>query len=183
MTNKPNSSGGIDNDTHYLVQLKEPPDSIIALREELPKHSDIYEAARQGNTFEECLGIIAAKLDIALDGHYDVQPLCAMLVSVLRKRNMFGAYPHLRHPELIAVELVEKEGEVELREAGPEVTIPADAVVMRSDTSVVPAAKTSATEKSDPFQTGFESPNEEKSESLSTELHPSSSACNEKQDC
>lgn len=135
MDSKPNNSGGTDNDTHYLIQLKEAPDSLIALREELLKHPDICEYAVQGDTFEDCLGRIALKLDIALDGMYDIQPLCAMLVSVLRKRHMFGANPHLRHKGLISAELVETEKGVELREAGPEVTVPADAVVLRSDTS------------------------------------------------
>ena len=122
---------GYDNDTHHLIQIRQPPPSIIALREELPKHPDIYNEAIQGNTFEECIGIIAARLDVVLDGIYDPEPLCTMLVDVLRKRHMYGSNPSLRHSDLVDVELVERENSVEVvKRDRTTITIPADGAVV-----------------------------------------------------
>lgn len=122
---------GYDHDTHHLIQIRQPPPSIIALREELPKHPDIYNEAIKGNTFEECIGIIAARLDVVLNGLYDPEPLCAMLVDVLRKRHIYGSNPSLRHPDLVDVELVEREDSVEVIKRDRNVrTIPADGAVV-----------------------------------------------------
>lgn len=122
---------GYDQDTHHLIQIRQPPPSIIALREELPKHPDIYNEAIKGNTFEECIGIIAARLDVVLDGLYDPEPLCAMLVDVLRKRHMYGSNPSLRHPDLVDVELVERENSVEVvKRDRATITIPTDGAVV-----------------------------------------------------
>lgn len=77
-----------DNSTHSLLQLKNIPDGLVALREELaqPKHADIFAAAQKGGSFEESVGIIAAHLGIALNDVYDVGPLCAKLAQELKHR-------------------------------------------------------------------------------------------------
>jgi hypothetical protein len=113
MANKKNSSGGYD-DSHPLVALYQPPATLVALREELAYHSDIIEFAKHGETFEECLGRVALKLDIALDGEYDCSDLCGVLVTALRNRRFHPQSPHLRVQGLEDVELIEKEGSVEL---------------------------------------------------------------------
>lgn len=109
---------GQDLHTHYLLEIREPPPSLIALRSELasPENKDIYDAAIKETTFEAVLGTIASKLDIALDGLYDVPDLCDLLANVLRNRNMPGTsnQPHLRDRRLLNVEMVEKDKDVEL---------------------------------------------------------------------
>lgn len=143
-----NSEGGYDNDTHYLIQIKEPPASIIALREELPKHPNIYGEAQKGNTFEECLGIIAAKLDIVLDGLYDADDLCQLLLDCLRKRHMFPDSPHLRSSKLRDVELIEREGTVEINERDREqLTITPDGAVV-TESNKKPSVPNGGTEGS-----------------------------------
>jgi hypothetical protein len=112
--NKKNSDGGYDDTTHSLVSFHEAPASLVALREELIHHSDITDVAQKGSTFEECLGLIALQLDIALDGFYDVEPLCKMLVEALRNRRFHSSEPHKRASGLVDVELIEREGEVEI---------------------------------------------------------------------
>lgn len=98
--------------------IKEPPASLLALRTELalPANIDIYQASFKGASFEDCIGIIAAKLDIALDGDYEPDKLCEVLVEAMRARGRFASQPHLRAAGLVAVELEEKEGEVEIKE-------------------------------------------------------------------
>jgi len=61
----------------------------MQLREELqkPQNRDIHDAAILGRDFEECLGIIAKELSIVLDGDYDVDKLCTLLVTQLRARH------------------------------------------------------------------------------------------------
>ena len=54
---------------HSLIEEKVVPESLIQLREELPKHPDIFLLANRGKTFEECLAIIAAELRILVDGY------------------------------------------------------------------------------------------------------------------
>lgn len=138
--NKPNSAGGTDDTTHHLILIKEPPASLVALRKELAFHPDICSEAVKGNSFQEVLGIICLQLDIAVDGLYDVEPFCAMLVEVLRKRRFFSSSPHLRHKDLVDVELVEREGTVELVERDRNVStqLPTDAVVV--DKTATPEA-------------------------------------------
>ena len=77
-----------DTSTHHLLQLKNIPAGLVALREELqlPKHADIMQAAAKGATFEESIGIIAAQLGIALNDVYDVGPLCSKLAQALKQR-------------------------------------------------------------------------------------------------
>lgn len=110
----PSSNYGYDNETHHLIQIKVPPPSLIALRDELakPENKDISDYAIQGTTFEECVGRIAEKLDILLDGLYDGADLCDLLVSAMRSRGSFKTQPHLRDKRLMNVELTETEGEV-----------------------------------------------------------------------
>jgi hypothetical protein len=114
MTSKPN--WGVDHETHALLEIRQPPPSIIALRDELEKlrtsHNEqdrkLYEKVKAENTFEGCIGELAAGLDILLDGMYDVEPLCGVLVDCLRKRHLNINQPHLRNNQLVNVELVER---------------------------------------------------------------------------
>lgn len=105
---------GADHSTHHLLEIRHPPDSIVALRNELPMHPDIYMYAQRGKTFEECCGIIAAHLDIVLDGMYDADKLCEVLVESLRNRRMHPNEPWKRHPALHAAEIVERKDTVEV---------------------------------------------------------------------
>lgn len=121
-----------------LVNIHQPPDSLVALRKELQKHPDICEACSVPTirTFEETLAVIAMKLDIALDGSYDVGPLCEVLVSALRNRGKFNTVPHLRDSRLLDVEMLEKEGEVEIvqRDRNVETLVPKDSIVTEVNT-------------------------------------------------
>lgn len=63
------------------------PASVEALREELKKHPAIYADASLGKTFEECLARIATSCNIVVDGYYDVDDICDMLVHALKKGN------------------------------------------------------------------------------------------------
>lgn len=78
-----------DRNTHPLLSLKMVPESLIQLRKELqlPENKDIHDAAIVGNTFEECLAIIATKLRIVVDGIYEADALCNMLVTQMRLRH------------------------------------------------------------------------------------------------
>jgi hypothetical protein len=115
-----NGKAAYDNSTHHLLSLKRVPDSLVELQKELllPPHRDIYLAASQGTTFEECIGTIAAKLDIVLDGEYEPDALFSLLVTALRSRKAAGNNPSSMHPELVAVELIERAGEVKMDFAG-----------------------------------------------------------------
>lgn len=107
------------NTSHHLLEIKEAPSGLIHLRRELakPQHSDISSAAQLETTFEGSLATIAEKLDIVVDGMYDVEPLCEMLATALENRfNVSSLMPQLRAPGLVSAEIVEKEGEVELNE-------------------------------------------------------------------
>lgn len=103
-------------ETHHLIEERVPPPSMIRLRNELAKHPDIYKQASESNTIEDCLGIIAARLDIVLDGLYDVPDLCDLLCRALEQRGQHGNRPHLLDSRLINAELVEREGEISLEE-------------------------------------------------------------------
>lgn len=122
---KNKSSYGYDNATHHLIQLKIPPPSLVALREELAKHynKDIFDEANKGKTFEECIGTIASMLDIVLDGGYDGAELCDVIVSSLRKRNRLSTKPHLRDSRLVRAEVIEREKSLEIVE-GPGTLVP-----------------------------------------------------------
>lgn len=101
---------------HHLVEIKEPPASVVQLRKELekPENKDIYDYASQGTTFEDCIGRIATKLSIALDGEYDAAELCEVLINSVRMRGKIGGSPHLGDARLIDVEMVEREGDITL---------------------------------------------------------------------
>ncbi len=128
------NQGGVDTDTHHLVLLKESPDSLVELRKELCYHPDITEFAQKGSDFSECLGLIAVKLDIALDGVYDCGPLCEILVAALRNKR-FGRQTHQGIAGLTQSELIETETSLELSKHDPEVStiLPKDAIVVHTN--------------------------------------------------
>lgn len=109
-------SFGEDRTTHSRLVIKVPPPELIELRKELTLHKDIYDYAIQGNTFEECCGKIAEKLDILLDGLYDGDKLCGLLLEALRNRRFHGNQPHLRAKDLVNVELIERQGTITIEE-------------------------------------------------------------------
>lgn len=110
---------GHNNFTHHLIEIREPPPSIVELRNLLQEaqHADLFEASKAGKDFGESLGILAARLDIALDGDYDVDNLCRMLVTCLKARFVNVSTPHLRSPGLVNARLEEAENEIRLVEA------------------------------------------------------------------
>lgn len=105
-------------ETHHLLERKEPPNSVVRLRERLqrPEHKDIHDAGIKGVDFADCLGIIAAKLDIALDGNYDVPDLCDLLVRAMDARDTLGNNPSALDERLVSAELIEREGTLSLEE-------------------------------------------------------------------
>lgn len=109
-------SYGEDRSSHALIVEKKPPQSIIELAKRLqqPQHADILAIAQKGETFEECIGTIAAFLDIVLDGEYDIPDLAAMLVKAMDARGTVGNQPHTLDDRLVSVELVERKDSFEL---------------------------------------------------------------------
>lgn len=83
-------SYGYDYASHPLLVQKIEPESLIALRRELalPHNKDISEKAQKQKDFETSLASIATDLGIILDGEYDLEQLCDVLATVLRKRNL-----------------------------------------------------------------------------------------------
>lgn len=120
---------GVDHETHHLLEIRQPPEALVALRNELPYHKDIYEYAIQGKNFEDCMAKIGEKLDIVLDGLYDGDKLCEVLVTALRNRRFHGNQPHLRHPALVSAEIIERKGVVSLDRAEEIGTIAATAAI------------------------------------------------------
>ena len=114
---------GVDHSTNELLSLYRPPDSLVALRQELLNHPDISAYAKEGATFEDCIGRIALKLDIVLDGAYDGDKLCAMLAEALRNRGSNTMTPHLRATGLVNAEIVETEKGISLEKVQTEVGI------------------------------------------------------------
>lgn len=102
--------------SHHLLILKETPPSLAELRRllQLPEHADITSEASGAATFEEAIGTIAARLDIALDGDYEPEPLFAMLCEALRNRGQFKSQPHLRAQGLVNAEIIERDGTMTL---------------------------------------------------------------------
>lgn len=76
--------------SYKTVEIKEVPETIIKLREELqqPWNQELTKLAMEGGTFEECLGIIAYHLRIQLDGTYHIPQLCGKLLEELKKRRL-----------------------------------------------------------------------------------------------
>lgn len=102
---------------HHLVELKEPPPSLVQLRGLLarPENLDIMRfAAEEGTDFETALGAIAAKLDIVLDGKYDVENLCELLCKGILLRAGYHNRMHTIDSRLQPAELQEREGAVSI---------------------------------------------------------------------
>lgn len=100
----------LDHSTHHLLSIKRLDESFNLLVRELalPQNKDISdEAQEKGTTFEECLGFIAARLDIVLDGLYDVADLCELLTKALKNRKEFGNRMHEVDKRLVSAEIVE----------------------------------------------------------------------------
>lgn len=79
---------GAYNTDHPYLEIKEVPSSLVALRAELmkPHNHDIMTYAAEGKNFGECMSRIATFLGVAVDGLYDVGPLCSVLLTMLRER-------------------------------------------------------------------------------------------------
>jgi hypothetical protein len=80
---------GVYNNPNSLIEIKESPPGLIALRTELakPENKDIAEIAQRETTFEGSLATIAERLNILVDGVYDVEPLCQKLAEEMKKRH------------------------------------------------------------------------------------------------
>lgn len=95
------------------LEIKFLPPELVELRKEIIKHSDILAVVQNAKTFEDGLGGIAAKLNIALDGLYDVPDLCRLLIDALHNRNVDRALaPNIAG--LQSVEMVETDKEISL---------------------------------------------------------------------
>lgn len=119
---KASQIGTYDN-SHHLLEIKQIPDSLTQLRQELtlPQNKDIFDYAMKGDSIEECLARIAVMLDIVLDGLYDMSPLCDVLLTAMRNRANHPNQPHLRVAGLVEAEIIETDGEVTLHEVSKEV--------------------------------------------------------------
>lgn len=116
MTNKP-PDFQVDNSNPYL-QVKVTPETWNEFVRELNsgRHSDIVKEAQKCLSFSEVIGTVAAKLDIVLDGSYDMLPTCAMLLSALQRKVSGNTQPHNLDPSLVPVNLIEREGSLTLEE-------------------------------------------------------------------
>lgn len=102
------------NNWHHLLEVKEVPSSFSQLRRELqlPAHRDILNYMMKGKDFEACIGNLAEKLNILLDGDYEPEALFDMLLTSLKKRGVNSTKPWLNDKRLQDVELVEREGDI-----------------------------------------------------------------------
>lgn len=112
-----------DLGTHSHLLIKRPPESINILAAELalPQNATLAARANKGKTFEECIGILAADLDIALDDTYtpeDIAGLAEVLVKRMRDRHERPNQPHLADSRLVNAELVERGETFTLEEVG-----------------------------------------------------------------
>lgn len=108
----------IDLTTNSLLVLKNPGHGVqqLALALASPRNADIREEAKKGINFPECIGIIAARLDILLDAEYsadDIDALCLLLVDRLLVRGLPES-KDFNDPRLIEVEVEERQGEVHI---------------------------------------------------------------------
>lgn len=106
--------GGSNHTTHHLLDIREPGETLVALRTELLNHPEISAYAQEGKSFSECIARIATQLDIALDGEYDPNDLMEMLTLALKAHGRGEKTPHNLARGLLNVELEEKENTVEL---------------------------------------------------------------------
>lgn len=104
---------GYENN-HHLVVTKKAPDSLVELRTMLlyPEHADIFAAASVCPSFEECIACIATHLGIVLDGMYEGELLCAMLVDALKHRGMAGYVPAGSKPASMLLDPTTKEATI-----------------------------------------------------------------------
>lgn len=123
-------NNGSYNEAHHLLELKEVPASLTQLRTlfQQPENADIVAYAQQGGSFQECIARTATFLNIALDGLYEVGPLCEVLCNAILSRDSIGQIaPHKADGRLVEAEIVETDGEITLQrvaEATEEVTQP-----------------------------------------------------------
>lgn len=97
-----------------------PPPELIEFRNELakPNNRDIYDKAIAEPSFEDAIGQVAACLDIALDGMYDVPDLCKLLTKALVARGTLGNSPTQLDNRLVSAGIVERENELSLERMG-----------------------------------------------------------------
>lgn len=65
------------------------PKELAALQVEISKHPDLIEKGKECENFSQCIGMIAAEVDIALDGMYtedDMRNLYVILKNKLERR-------------------------------------------------------------------------------------------------
>jgi len=86
------------------------PQEILDLQKELKNWPMISAEAQTGGSFSECLGMIAARLGILLDGTYDPLDLCKMLTKKLYEMRTTTIY--VPSKEFIDVRIKEGSNEV-----------------------------------------------------------------------
>lgn len=106
---------------HSLIEEKVVPVTFDMLVRELslPHHKKLSDEVKLGSNFEECIGTLAARLDIALDGDYEASALFDVLLQAMRRR-VPGAIQnhHLHDPRLVNAKLTEKKETLTLEELG-----------------------------------------------------------------
>ena len=120
-----------DRTTNPYLILKQVPDSFIALRTELakPENIDIFNASIRESSFEGSIATIAEKLDIVVDGLYDIGPLCNVLAAAMRQRHLSPELRHAGIPGLVeGVEIVETADSISL-ERTPEPAPPLKLII------------------------------------------------------
>lgn len=116
-------------DYHHLIDHREPPPVLVALRNELPNHPEIFKAANEGKSFAECLAIICMHLGIVVDDVFDevaLLELCDVIVKELKHRSalkVLGATGIVesaahRDPRLVHARIIETADSLILDQAG-----------------------------------------------------------------
>lgn len=113
---------GEDRSNPNLVR-KIAPEAVeeLAKRLQQPQHADISAYANSFPTFSECLGAIAAKLDILLEGDYNVPDLCELLCRAMDARGTLGNTPHKLDSRLVNAEILERPKSIEILETSGEI--------------------------------------------------------------